>query len=314
MDSDSSGSDDHTLGFDAGRRVSRITFITLFAIGVAEVAIGLISNSVVLIADGIDSFGDSAITLIVLLGLFFATKQNNNNSSSKGSNNGSDNDANRPWLSHYKIESFAAFVAAIGMVGMGIVIIVRAVEALIDPIEIVHPEIALMTLAFAAGISGYRAVQMNRIAGRYNLLSLKAGARNAIKDSMASVIGFFSILVAAYLGFPQADPIGAIIIAVFIFSISYYILKESSLVLLDVINNPQIAEQVKALIEKSHGVRVSSISFRPMGPFLYADISIVLDGSMTVAEFKRLAGSIKSSVRKRFPNIQRMAVIIEEHS
>lgn len=308
MDSDSSGSDDHIMGFDAGRRVSKTAFITLFALGAAEVAIGLISNSVVLIADGIDSFGDSAIILIVLLGLFFATKQNNN---SKGSN-GSGNDANQPWLGYYKIESFAAFVAAIGMVGMGIVIIVRAVEALINPIEIVHPEIALITLAFAAGISGYRAVQMNRIAGRYKLLSLKAGARNAIKDSMASVIGFFSILVAVYLGFPQADPIGAIIIAAFIFSISYYILKDSSLVLLDIISNPQMVEQVKTLIERSHGVKVSSISLRPMGPFLYADINVVLDGSVTVAEFKRLANSIKKSVRKRFPSIQRLTVIIEQ--
>ncbi|MFN4336667.1 MAG: cation diffusion facilitator family transporter [Candidatus Nitrosocaldus sp.] len=311
MDSDSSDSDDHTLGFDAGRRVSKITFITLFAIGIAEVAIGLVSNSVVLIADGIDSFGDSAITLIVLLGLFFATRHNNKNSSSN-SNGVNSNITQSGFGYYYKIESFAAFIAAIGMVGMGIVIIFRAIEALIDPIDIIHPEIALVTLAFAAGISGYRAVQMNRIAGKYNLLSLKASARNAIKDSMASIIGFFSILVAVYLGFPQADPIGAIIIAAFIFSISYYILKDSSLVLLDVIKNPQMVDQVKALIEKSHGVKVSGISLRPMGPFLHADISVVLDGSMTVAEFKRLAGSIKKSVRKRFPSIQRLAVIIEE--
>ncbi len=308
MDSDSSDSDDHTLGFDAGRRVSKITFMTLFAIGIAEVAIGLVSNSVVLIADGIDSFGDSAITLIVLLGLLFATRHNNKSSSK----NGVGNNVTQSGFGYYKIESFAAFVAAIGMVGMGIVIIARAIEALIDPVEIVHPEIALVTLAFAACISGYRAVQMNRIASRYNLLSLKAGARNAIKDGMASIIGFFSVLVAVYLGFPQADPIGAIIIAAFIFSISYYILKDSSLVLLDIIKNPQMVDQVKALIEKSHGVKVSGISLRPMGPFLHADISIVLDGSMTVAEFKRLAGSIKKSVRKRFPSIQRLAVIIEE--
>lgn len=309
-----SSSNDHTLGFDAGKRVSKITFITLFAIGVAEVAIGLISNSVVLIADGIDSFGDSAITLIVLLGLFFATRHNNNNSSNSNSSSSVDNSTIQPMFGYYKVESFAAFIAAIGMVGMGIVIIVRAVEALIDPIEIVHPEVALVTLALAAGISGYRAVQMNRIAGKYNLLSLKAGARNAIKDSMASIIGFFSILVAVYLGFPQADPIGAIIIAAFIFSISYYILKDSSLVLLDVINNPQMVEQVKVLIERSHGVKVSNISLRPMGPFLHVDIIVVLDGSMTVAEFKRLANSIKKSVRKRFPSIQRLTVIIEEQS
>ncbi|MCS7140616.1 MAG: cation diffusion facilitator family transporter [Candidatus Nitrosocaldus sp.] len=311
---DSSGgssSDDHALGFDAGKRVSKITFITLFAIGVAEVTIGLISNSVVLIADGIDSFGDSAITLIVLLGLLFATKPNKVDGSGNSSSDGAGAGRGADRFRYYKIESFAAFVAAIGMVSMGVVIIIRAVEALLDPVEIVHPEIALITLASAAIVSGYRALQMSKIAGKYNLLSLKAGARNSIKDSMASVIGFFSILVAVYLGFPQADPIGAIIIAAFIFSISYYILKDSSLVLLDVIKNPQMVEQVKALIERGHGVKVNSISLRPMGPFLHAEISVVLDGGMTIAEFKRLADGIKKSVRRSFPTIQRIAVIIE---
>jgi cation diffusion facilitator family transporter len=295
---DNSDSDSYAHGFYTGKRISKVTFITLLAIGIAEVVVGIVSNSIVLIADGVDSFGDSLITLIVLLGLIFSLKSNNR-----------DKDTG---MRLYRIESFAAFIAAIAMVGMGIVIVVRALEVLMDPIEITHPEIAIVTLACASVISGYRAYQMNKVAGKYNLISLKAGAKNAIKDSMASVIGLISIVVAVYLGFPQADPIGALIIAAFIFSISYFIIKESSLVLLDIISNPHLSDQLASLIERVHKVKVSSISLHTAGPFLHAEISIVLDGNVTVSEFKKIASNIKKSIRKSFPSIQRCSIIIEQ--
>jgi cation diffusion facilitator family transporter len=295
---DNSDSDSYAHGFYTGKRISKVTFITLLAIGIAEVVVGIVSNSIVLIADGVDSFGDSLITLIVLLGLIFSLKSNNR-----------DKDTG---IRLYRIESFAAFIAAIAMVGMGIVIVVRALEVLMDPIEITHPETAIVTLACASVISGYRAYQMNKVASKYNLISLKAGAKNAIKDSMASVIGLISIVVAVYLGFPQADPIGALIIAAFIFSISYFIIKESSLVLLDIISNPHLSDQLASLIERVHKVKVSSISLHTAGPFLHAEISIVLDGNVTVSEFKKIAINIKKSIRKSFPSIQRCSIIIEQ--
>jgi cation diffusion facilitator family transporter len=294
----SNDNDSYGYGFTTGKKASRLTFITLLAIGVAEVTVGLVTNSIVLIADGIDSFGDSLITLIVLLGLLFSMRQRGND----GSNT----------IRLYRIESFAAFIAAIAMVGMGIVIVVRAVDILMNPMEINNPEVAMATLAVAAIVSGYRAYQMNKVASNYNLISLKAGARNAIKDSMASVIGLISIMIAVYLHFPYADPIGALIIAGFIFSISYFIIKDSSLVLLDIISDPKMSEQLASMIERMHKVKVNRISLHTAGPFLQAEVSITLDGSITVSEFRSIADSIKKSIRRRFPNIQRCAVIIEQ--
>ncbi len=293
---DSNDNDSYEYGFATGKKASRLTFITLLAIGVAEVTVGLVTNSIVLIADGIDSFGDSLITLIVLLGLLFSMRH--------GGDDGS--------IRLYRIESFAAFIASIAMVGMGIVIVVRAVDILMNPMEINNPEVAMATLAVAAVVSGYRAYQMNRVASNYNLISLKAGARNAIKDSMASVIGLISIMIAVYLNFPYADPIGALIIAGFIFSISYFIIKDSSLVLLDIISDPKMSEQLASMIERMHKVKVNRISLHTAGPFLQAEVSITLDGSITVSEFRSIADSIKKSIRRRFPNIQRCAVIIEQ--
>ncbi|HEU4823583.1 MAG TPA: cation transporter, partial [Nitrososphaeraceae archaeon] len=61
-----------TEGIVAGQRIAKISVVTLIGIGVAELATGYISGSVVATADGLDSISDATISFIVLLGLRIA--------------------------------------------------------------------------------------------------------------------------------------------------------------------------------------------------------------------------------------------------
>jgi Co/Zn/Cd efflux system component len=56
-------------GIIAGKRIAKISVITLLAIGIVEIVTGYLSGSVVATADGIDSISDAMISFIVLLGL-----------------------------------------------------------------------------------------------------------------------------------------------------------------------------------------------------------------------------------------------------
>ncbi|HEX2471841.1 MAG TPA: cation diffusion facilitator family transporter, partial [Nitrososphaera sp.] len=184
-------------GLIAGQKIAKISVITLLSIGVAEIIMGQISGSVVATADGIDSLSDAMISLIVLIGLRIAHRP-----------------ADRKFpFGYLKVESFAALIAAIGMIAIGIFIFYHSFEALLDPREIKQPILTMIVLAAASGISLHRAFQMNSIANKYNLLSLKTDAKNSIKDGSASVIGFLSVLIASQLGFLQMDAIGGMIIA-----------------------------------------------------------------------------------------------------
>jgi divalent metal cation (Fe/Co/Zn/Cd) transporter len=68
---------------------------------------------------------------------------------------------------------------------------------------------------------------------KYDLLSLKTDAKNSIKDGSASIISFVSVVIAMQIRFLQMDTIGGMIIAVYIFSVSYMSLKNSSFVLVN---------------------------------------------------------------------------------
>lgn len=282
-------------GFREGQRIAKISVATLVGIGVAEIVMGFLSGSQVAFADGVDSISDAMVSLIVLLGLRVASRPADE----------------KFHFGYYKVESLAALVAAMGMIGIGIFIAYRAYEALMHPHEIQYSVPTMIIVGISGAISLHRAFQMRKIANKYDLLSLKTDARNSIKDGSASVIGFFSILVATQFGFVQMDAIGALAIAGFIFSVSYVAVRESSLVLMDALKNPKLAEQIKAFVEKSHSVTVNNVLVRPMGPYLHGEINVIVEGKMTIEEFDVIAEKVEQTIKNSFPNIKKIVVTAE---
>jgi cation diffusion facilitator family transporter len=225
--------------------------------------------------------------------------------------------ANRPadrkfHFGYHKVESLAALIASIGMVAIGAFILYHSYEALLHPREIREPIPTMIVLAAAGAISLHRAFQMNAIANKYRLLSLKTDAKNSIKDGSASVIGFISVLIASQFGFLQMDAIGGIIIAGYIFSVSYISLKQSSLILVDSWQNPLVTEAVKRIVEekfRNDNVRVKSVLLRPAGALAQAEIHLEIDGSQRLADVELLLVSMEMAIRSQLPDIERITSI-----
>lgn len=283
-------------GIIAGKKIAKISVITLLAIGIVEIIVGLWSGSVVATADGIDSISDAAISFIVLLGLRIAHKP-----------------ADKKFhFGYHKVESFTALIAAIGMIVIGLIIFYNSYQALIHPHEIKQPYLVMAVLAGASALSLHRAFQMRIIANKYNLLSLKTDARNSIKDGSASVIGFFSILIATQFGFLQMDGIGGMIIACYIFSVSYLSLKKSSLILIDSWQNPTLTVAIKNIISERFSdekIVVRDVLLRSSGMIDQAEIHIAVDGKESLEEVEMLSLKIQLVISSQFPSIERVLVI-----
>ena len=282
-------------GFREGQRIAKISVVTLISIGIAELLMGYISGSVVATADGVDSMSDAMISFIVLIGLRFARRP-----------------ADRKFqFGYHKVESLAAMVAAIGMIVIGIFIAYHSYEGLIHPNEIKQPIATMIVLAIAGAISLHRAFQMRRIANKYNLLSLKTDAKNSIKDGSASVLGFLSVLLATQFGFLQADAIGGMIIAGFIFSVAYVSLKQSSLILVDAWNNPVSTDFMKKLVEQKFegDVTVRSIKLRQTGMISRAEIHVEMDGKKPLNEVEMVLLNTQKVIKSRMPSMDVVLVI-----
>lgn len=282
-------------GFRAGQRIAKISVITLVSIGIAELLMGYVSGSVVATADGIDSMSDAMISFIVLVGLRFARRP-----------------ADRKFqFGYHKVESFAAMVASIGMIVIGVFIAYHSYEGFIHPREIQHPLLTMIVLGVAGGISLHRAFQMRSIAHKYNLLSLKTDAKNSIKDGSASVLGFLSVLIATQFGFLQADAIGGMIIAGFIFSVAYVSLKQSSLILVDAWYNPASAGYMKKLVEQKFegDAIVRSVKLRQTGIISRAEIHLDMDGDKSLNDVEIMLLNTEKLIKSKMPSMDVVLVI-----
>ncbi|MGN6351330.1 MAG: cation diffusion facilitator family transporter [Candidatus Nitrosocosmicus sp.] len=288
-------------GIIAGQKIAKISVITLISIGIVEIAIGYFSGSNVATADGIDSLSDALISFMVLIGLRIAVKPADKNFH----------------FGYHKVESFAALIAAIGMIVIGVIIFYNSYLTLVHPHEINHPYITMMVLAGASALSLSRAFQMRTIANKYNLLSLKTDAKNSIKDGSASIIGFFSILVSTQFGFVQMDAIGGMVIAFYIFSVSYISLKRSSLILVDSWQNPKLTEMIKNVIyEQFHDekIHVREVLLRSSGMVDQAEIHMEIDGKQSISDVEAISIEIQDVITSKFPSIERISVIPHSYS
>ena len=283
-------------GIIAGKRIAKISVVTLLAIGIVEIITGYLSGSVVATADGIDSVSDAMISFIVLLGLRIAHRPPDK----------------KFHFGYHKVESFAALLAAIGMVVIGIIIFYNSYQSLLHPHEIKQPFLVMIVLAGASALSLHRAFQMRKIANKYNLLSLKTDARNSIKDGSASVIGFFSILVATQFGFVQMDAIGGMIIACYIFSVSYISLKRSSLILVDSWQNPELTDMIKKIISEQFSdemLNVQNVLLRSSGMVDQAEIHIEFSGEEQLSDIDMLSLRIQMAIRSKIPSLEKISII-----
>ena len=293
-------SSESSEAFQAGERIAKLSVLTLVSIGVVELVIGYWTGSLGLTADGIDSLSDSFISLIVWLGLHYSRRRP---------------DA-RFHFGYHKVESFSALIVSIGMVGIAGYILYHSYLTFLNPREISYPLAALITLLAAGTISMYRALQMRTIANKYGLLSLRTDARNSIKDGTSSFVVFANVL-GATLGIRELDAVGGMIISIYIISVAYAAIRESSLVLLDACESPEMTSVLASALKTVDGVRgVVSIKLRLAGPYLIGIISVSVDESETIARTEWIRKRLLDIISTVIEPVGEVAIVFrsERHS
>ena len=282
---------------DRMRSIRRVLWtILLLNLGVAaaKYAWGTISGSASMQADGIHSVFDSAGNVVGLVGISLAARPA---------------DAGHPY-GHAKFETYASLV-------IGVLLLLAAFEvgssaaaklaagsytAEVGPMSFV---VMAGTLAVNLGVTVYE----RRFAKRLKSEVLAADANHTLSDALVSV-GVIAGLAAVALGFPMADPIMALVVTAAILATAYDVFKHALATLSDRARIPEGDLHAAALAVP--GVRgVHRIRTRGTEGEVYADLHVLVDPSMTVADAHRLADEVEADIKERFANVIEVLVHIE---
>jgi cation diffusion facilitator family transporter len=274
------------------RVLLRVLVLNLIVAG-TKLALGYSTGSVSVISDGFHSITDSAANVMGLVGLRASRKPA---------------DEDHPY-GHRKYETLAA--AGILVLLLFVVLevsrgaIVRLVGGGAPRVTALSFGVMLATLAINLIVVRYESGEGLRL----NSELLRADAVHTRSDVITSC-GVLVSLAGAALGYPVLDPIGGLVIAVFIARTGYQIGRETSQILSDriVIAEDDLRRVVMSVPEV---LGCHHIRSRGSLDYTFLDLHVWFRGNITLLEAHRLSHVVKDRLLEKYPHIADAIIHIE---
>lgn len=194
---------------DGNRSRLFAAFIVTALFMLAEVAGGLLSGSLALLADAGHMLTDTAALLMALLAVHFAQRKPNA-SHTFG------------WL---RLTTLAAFVNAIALFVITVLIVWEAVQRFYQP----QPVASGMMLAIATGglLANLLSFWLLHRGSSESNLNVRAAALHVLGDLLGSLGAIVAALIIMFTGWTPVDPILSLVVSALVLRSAWALLKES---------------------------------------------------------------------------------------
>jgi cation diffusion facilitator family transporter len=149
--------------------------------------------------------------------------------------------------------------------------------------------VALFTVAMKVLLTIWT-LKIGRQTQNSAVLALAFDHRNDIFSALAATIGIFF----GRFGYPWIDPLAGAIVSVIILGTGIEILRESTADLMDTLPGKTLEKQITGFLNSIQGVKeIGEIHAHRFGPYLVANVTICVDGFLSVAEGDKIATQVE---------------------
>jgi cation diffusion facilitator family transporter len=282
---------------EPGLRLSVVAVAVNLILAGFKIVAGVIGNSYVLIADGIESTADVFSSVIVWGGLRVSALPA---------------DANHPY-GHGKAEPAAGIIVSLILLGAAILIAVQSVREIIIPHEAPrHFTLLVLIAVMVIKEVLYRAVW--KTGSSLDSAALKADAWHHRSDALTSAAAFLGISIALLggPGYESADDWAALVACGIIAWNGTRMLRLSLDEVMDAAVSPVVVAAVRKIAaDVGDVVAIEKCRVRKVGLHLALDIHVVVNGSLTVKRGHAIAHEVEARLRNSEHRINDVVVHIE---
>ena len=264
---------------------AKLSLVIVAGLIVLKVVVAVITGSISIIAQAVDSFLDLFAIVITFFAISIATKPA---------------DEEHPF-GHGKVENIAAIVQAILIFTAGGLIIYSAARRIIagTTITLTEAGIGVMLVSIIASI--FLSRHLLKVARAVDSIALQANAHNIAADVYSAAAVLAGLMVIRFTGLNILDPIIALIVALFIFKVAYGVLRRSFGGLIDVRLSEAEENVVRSAIMERVGELVGfhELRTRKAGSQRYIDLHLVMPKRASVEEAHRLCDELEQDIKKR---------------
>ena len=267
----------------SAERGAKISISIYIVLALFKVFLGNEFRSSSLLADGFNNVTDVISSATVLIGLKTARMPA---------------DHNHPY-GHWKAEPIASLITSFIMLLVGLQVLESSIARIITG-EITPPNQLAAVVSFASSLILFSLYRYNlSLAKRVNSAGLKAVSNNNLADSLTS-FGATVAIIGAASGWIWLDRVMAVIVSLIIIKTGVDVFKESIFSLSDGFKDKHLAEYKEELLKLSQVKEVASIKARMYGANTYVDVTILVDGSLTVQEGHDVTEKIEKMLYEKF--------------
>ncbi|MCE5258745.1 MAG: cation diffusion facilitator family transporter [Chloroflexi bacterium] len=238
-----------------------------------------LSNSSAIMADTFNSVGDIIYSVLMAVGLLLSLKPA---------------DASHPH-GHRRIEALVSLFIGLGMSVAGFAAVKSGITKFQTGPESITSVYAYLTPLLVLVVKSIMYLVVNRVGKTASSPAILASARDNLNDVISSVVVLISVVVSRF--FAAADPVGALLVSVWIFRGVYLVMREAVGDVTGGAGSPELTQRIIEVASSIPGVLdVHQVILEHVGPDVRADVHINMDGSLPLVQVHHVSDTVKAAI------------------
>lgn len=265
--------------------------IILFAF---KITIGLISNSITLISEAVNSLTDIISSFAIMFSIRISVLKPDE----------------KHQFGHTAAQPISAFIVAVLAGVLGLNIIQESIRRIITPaqveVNIAVYLVLIVTIIFKILMNRYQ----THIGRKFNSPAVRAQAVDSINDVLAASLALLGI-IGVQAGYPRIDGVGGIFVAFFIFRSGYEIARENIDYLMGKAADEELIIEIANRALKIKGVEgLNDLRSHYVGDKFHVEIHIEVDKGATTRESHDIGKLVQYAIEE-LPEVQKVFVHID---
>jgi cation diffusion facilitator family transporter len=278
-------------------RTSWISTIGNTILSVFKITVGLLSGSLAVLSDGIDSATDVVISVVMVFTARIIQRPPS-------------------WKYVYgyeKAEGIATKILSLVIFYAGIQMFISSVQKIFSPAPRELPAaiaiyVTLFSILGKLGLAFYQYRQGRKI----NSPMLIANAKNMRNDVIISLSVLLGLCFTFMLKLPILDSITGLFVSLFIIRSSVGIFMDSSVELMDGVKDISVYNKIFDAVDRVPGAtNPHRVRSRLIGNLYMIDLDVEADGNISLNEAHSIADAVEQSIKDSIENVYDIVVHIE---
>ncbi|RLG20318.1 hypothetical protein DRN67_00225 [Candidatus Micrarchaeota archaeon] len=189
-----------------------------------------------------------------------------------------------------------------------VLIILEAARRIVDPIALFITDLDLALMGGTIVVDIFMARYLTQKAEHYSSTALEASAGNYTSDVLQNSAVLIGLFVASW-GFKLADPLSALLVALFMMRVVFMVGRKSVLELTDVRPSEETIEKIERIIRAQKGIKsFHNLRARSVSGRVYVDFHIQLNPKFPLKRAHGISEQLKQNILKRMPEVKEVLI------